>query len=110
MQFLALDLSAVTDAGDVEFAGETLLDAGDHVLHEGARQAVQCTRDTLFRRTRHNDRIAFDGNLDLRVRLEGELALGAFNLQLAIVHDDFDVLWNFDSFFADAGHVGTSAF
>ena len=105
-----LHFGAVTDAGDVEFTGEALVDAGDHVLHQGAGQAVQRASEAVFGGTRDDQVTVFDGDLDLSVVLEAELALGALDLHFAVGDSDLDALWNFDSFFADTGHVGTSAF
>src|SRR5271155_4844753 len=81
IHLLALGLRAVADAVNFEHAGEALAYAFDHVGNQLAHQAVNRAIVTGIARALHDDFRILDLGGEAGMKLDLELALGAFDLE-----------------------------
>ena len=79
LEVLALLLHAVADAGELELLLEALGNANNHVVDEGAGEAVAGTGLTLVVGTGNGEDVVLDVDGELLKNIELELALGALD-------------------------------
>src|SRR5882672_6282289 len=101
---LALDLSTVTDADDIEIPAEPFGDTADGVGHQAAREAVELAELRVLAQRARVELIAVDLEADsCRQRLT-QLAFRALDLDDARLGVNLDALGNCNWFFAYTRH------
>src|SRR5437870_2734551 len=90
-QPVALLLSAVADAIDLERLLEAGRHAGDHVCDERARQAVELLVRPTLGRAAHLERAVLADDLHGGMEVALELALRAFDGDVGALERDLDV-------------------
>ena len=96
LEILALGHYTVTSTGDFELLGVALGDTNDHVVDQGAGQAVLAAGFALVIRTLDLDGVLFLRNSQHRRNGVGELALRALHEYLLAVDLDLDARGNGD--------------
>ena len=104
LEVLALLLHAVTDAGELELLLEALGNANNHVVDEGAGEAVAGTGLTLVVGTGNGEDVVLDVDSELLKDIELELALGALDDNVVAVDCHFDSGGNLDRLITDTRH------
>src|SRR5262249_34139223 len=104
VELVAGDLGLVADAVDLELALETLGHALDHVVDEGADEAVAGADRRLVAGAGHADRGLLD--LDLHALRDGllELTLRPLHRDDGVLQRDLHAAGDGDGLFADARH------
>src|SRR5690625_1502101 len=93
---------AVTDTDDLQLLLEAVGDAGDHVLDQGARQAVQRLVLALLVRTRHLDAVIAHRDRDGLGNRVAERSLGPLDRDVLAVDRDLDTARYSDGQLANA--------
>ena len=95
------DDSPTTDTDDLEFLGVALGDTDDHVLDQRTGRAVHRTGKTRFSNTFDADFLAVvrQGDLDLRLGVEGQVALRTGDSDFITVEFDGHAAGDADWFF-----------
>jgi hypothetical protein len=100
----ALGGGAVAHADDLELLDEAVGHADDHVVHQGAHQAVHGPGLTLVVGTLHQQGVTLLADGDGAGQVTLERALGALDGDVAVGDGDVDAARHRDGGLTDAGH------
>src|SRR6516164_791736 len=95
------ELGLIADAFDLQALFVSFGDAEDHIVDQGASQAVQGAVEAFVVWARHFDRLSVGLDLHVGMRFEFEFALGAFDANLAAVEVHLDAGGYGDRLFTD---------
>ena len=91
IKLVTFDGSTEADALNFKITAEALAYSGDHVVNQGAGEAMKCTYGTLLIGTSHVEGCSLDGSSNALGEFPGELSFGSLDShKTALIQSDFD--------------------